>query len=273
VHKGVAAQLLKISPSDPRYLQILMKQLSQDRSEIEGFYVSFAVPEVKEHLRSVTADIVERYDVDGIHLDYIRYASKSFDYSRTALERFRAETEKNLPQGERRLLAQAALADPLIYTAVFPERWAQFLRDQVTDVVERIAVSVRMRKPGVMMTAAVFGDDENAYNLRSQDWKLWLECGLLDALCPMAYTTDTEVFKRQIQKARAFAMGRQIWAGVGAYQMPVEGAVEKIETARAIGVEGIVLFSYDSMVQTSPTNQRCDYLERLKSTVFREPLP
>lgn len=271
VHRGVAARLLRMDPRDPQYLQLLVKQISQDRSEIEGLYVSLAMPEVKEHIYNVAMDILEHYDIDGLHLDYIRHASPAFDYNRVTLARFTAELDKTLTSGERRLLSSVATTDPLIYTTVFPDRWAQFRRDQVTEVVERIYHGIKARKPHVLLTAAVFADDENASNARFQDWKLWLDRGILDGICPMAYTSDTETFKRQIEKALSYSMGHQIWAGIGAYQINVESAIEKIELARRIGVEGEVLFSYGAMVKPSPTNPSADYLEKLKSTVYKYP--
>jgi uncharacterized lipoprotein YddW (UPF0748 family) len=278
VHKAVAVQLLKFNPKDPEYLKILSKQVDQDKSEIEGLYASYAVPEVKEHLYSIAMDVLDHYEVDGIHLDYIRYASKSLDYNRVTLERFRSEIEKSMTPEEKKNLAAMAVSDPLVYTTTFPERWPQFLQDQVTALVERIAVGIKARKPGALLTAAVLANDEAALSRCSQDWKLWLARGYLDAVCPMAYTADTEIFRKQIQKARSAATGgRQLWAGVGCYQMPVESAIEKIELARGTGAEGIVLFSYDHMIKASKTNPKGDYLERLKSSLFKEaaeiPLP
>lgn len=268
VHRAVAAQLQKLDPKDPEYVRLLSGRMDQEKSEIEGLYISYAVPEVKEHLYNIAMDILEHYDVDGIHLDYIRYGGKALDYNRVTLEHFRAEIEKTLSAGERKVLASIAVDDPLVYTTAFPERWAQFLQDQVTAVVERISVGVKARKPEALMTAAVLADDEIALNRCFQDWKLWLERRLLDAVCPMAYTADTEVFKRQIQRARSFAMGRQVWAGVGSYQIPLESTIEKIETARTIGVDGVVIFSYDDMIRKSPANPRGDYLEALKARAF-----
>jgi len=268
VHRAVSSRLLKLDPKNPEYLRILAKRVDQDKSEIEGLYTSFAIPEVKEHLYDIAMDVTERYDVDGIHLDYIRCAARTLDYNRITLERFRMEMEKSLNAGEKQVFAAAAAADPLVYTTSFPGQWTRFLQDQVTDVVERISVGVKARKPSAMVSAAVLANDEAALNRCSQDWKLWLERGYLDAVCPMAYTADPVVYRSQVQKARANAAGRQLWAGVGAYQMPVEGAVEKIGIARSLGADGIVVFSYDHMIKTTPHNPAGDYMEKLKNAVF-----
>lgn len=263
VPRPIAADLLELAPSDPAYRARIVEWSKGDLTELEGLYLSPSHPGVQEHLYNVWMDVLEQYDVDGVHFDYVRYPNPFFDYSRPALEGFRAEVEKGLSEAERLLFARVAASDPLIYTTVYPDRWDRFRRDQVTTLVERIYQGVKQRKPHVMVTAAVFGNDEDAYARRFQDWKLWLERGLLDAVALMAYTPDTQVFKRQIAIARGFSFGGQVWAGIGAYRQPVESTLEKVAMARRIGIDGIVLFSYDSMVRPSETNPAGDYLERV----------
>jgi uncharacterized lipoprotein YddW (UPF0748 family) len=156
---------------------------------------------------------------------------RTIDFNRTALERFRAVVEKTIGEGERRLLAGIAVNDVLVYATTFPERFAQFQRNQVTDLVERIYHGVKMRKPRVAVSAAVFANDADAYERRYQAWKTWLKRGTLDVVCPMAYTPDTEVFRQQISVAVGNAAGRQVWSGIGAYRQSVEGTIEKIRVA------------------------------------------
>jgi hypothetical protein len=94
--------------------------------------------------------------------------------------------------------------------------------------------------------------------------------GILDVACPMAYSTDTEVFKKQIEIATvsAHAAGRRVWAGIGSYRIPADSTVEKINAARTLGSDGIVLFSYDFTVRPSELNPAGDYLERVRRTAF-----
>jgi uncharacterized lipoprotein YddW (UPF0748 family) len=98
--------------------------------------------------------------------------------------------------------------------------------------------------------------------------------GLLDVVCPMAYTPDTETFRKQIEVARlaASASGRRVWAGIGAYRIPAESAVEKIDAARSVGADGIILFSYDSTLSKGEFNPAGDYLERVRRAAFDLPL-
>jgi uncharacterized lipoprotein YddW (UPF0748 family) len=94
--------------------------------------------------------------------------------------------------------------------------------------------------------------------------------GILDVACPMAYTTDTAVFQKQIDVAAtsAHAAKRQVWAGIGAYRIPSESAVEKINVARTLKAEGFILFSYDFTARPSELNPDGAYLERIRRAAF-----
>jgi uncharacterized lipoprotein YddW (UPF0748 family) len=56
----------------------------------EKNFLSPANPEVNPYLLSVMKDLLA-YDIDGIHLDYIRYPCSAFDYSDAARAAFKAE--------------------------------------------------------------------------------------------------------------------------------------------------------------------------------------
>src|SRR5438067_10863923 len=256
VPRAVAADLYSMSPRDARYRQRIVDWSKANRSELEGVYTSPANPKVREHIYRIWMDVLKKYDVDGLHLDYIRFASPDFDYSRTSLRYFRKWLEPQLSKSERRVLSKALKENPLATTEKYTEKFGDFQREQVTKLVERIYHAVKKRRPDVIVSAAVFANDENAFTRRFQDWRRWLRMGILDVACPMAYTPDTAIFQKQIEVATssAHAAGRRVWAGIGAYRIPAESTVEKINTARTIGADGIILFSYDFTATPSTLN-------------------
>lgn len=215
-------------------------------------------------------DVLKHYRVDGLHFDYVRFASPDFDYSRTSLSQFQKWLWPQLTKQERQDLKASVKQDPLAAAEKFPSKFADFQRAQVTALVERIYRAVKKRRPQVMVSAAVFANDENAYTRRFQDWRRWLEMGILDVACPMAYTTDTAVFQKQIEVAVTTAQGakRKVWAGIGAYRIPSDSAVEKINVARALMTEGFILFSYDFTARPSELNPDGGYLERIRRSAF-----
>ena len=270
VPKPVAAELFKMSPRDPAYRQKIVEWSKANRAELEGVYTGPANPKVKDHIYRIWMDVLKRYRVDGLHFDYVRFASPDFDYSRTSLTRFYDWLKPQLSKSEREQLKQSLKKNPLAAPEMFPAKFADFQRAQVTALVERIYRGVKKQRPEALVSAAVFANDENAYTRRFQDWRRWLQMGILDVACPMAYTTDTAVFQKQIEVATstAHAANRRVWAGIGAYRIPSDSAVEKISVARALNAEGFILFSYDFTARPSELNPEGAYLERVRRAAF-----
>jgi uncharacterized lipoprotein YddW (UPF0748 family) len=247
VPRPLAEDLARMNPRDPQYLRRLSEYARARSDRVEGIFISPVHKGAVDHATKVIGDIVSRYDVDGIHLDYIRYPNDEFDYSARTLDEFRAEIDAKVTAAERRDYASRARGRPLFYTEMFPQGWQEFRRSRLTALVTKIRSTVKARRPQALLTAAVFPDANDAANRRFQNWSGWLEAGLLDAICPMAYTTDPALFRTQIANVEHLAGERPVWAGIGAFQIPSSAAIENIRAARQLGTEGVVLFSYDNL--------------------------
>lgn len=270
VPRAVATELYNTSPKAPHYRERIVEWSKANRAELEGVYTGPANPKVREHIYHIWMDILNHYAVDGLHFDYIRLASPDFDYSPPSLERFRKWLEPQLSSSEQHQLKQSLKDNPLAAADAYKDKFGDFQRAQITMLVERVYRGVKRQKPNVTVSAAVFGNDENAYTRRFQDWRRWLSMGILDVACPMAYSTDTAVFQKQIEIATtsAHAAGRKVWAGIGAYRIPVESTVEKINVARGLNADGIILFSYDFTARPGELNPDGAYLERVRRAAF-----
>ena len=211
----------------------LVHDAGRAEGDVEGYYLSPAIPAVADHLEDVVREVVRAYPVDGLHLDFIRYPGPSFDYSRAALEGFRRES------GDTDLLGGPARS---------PREWDAYRRQVLTALAARLADAARRERPGLVLSAAVAPDEAQAVNNKFQDWPGWLASGVLTALCPMTYTPDNRLFREQVESARQRAGGAQpVWAGIGAYRLDLPGIVEKVALARQSGARGVVLFSHESL--------------------------
>jgi uncharacterized lipoprotein YddW (UPF0748 family) len=201
-------------------------------ADVEGFYLSPSSAPATAHLEAVAHELVSRYAVDGLHLDFIRYPGRDYDYSRAALAGFRGRRGRGwLLDGPER----------------DPEGFERHRRDAVAAVVARLSAKARRARPGIVVSAAVV-PEEAAMRAKGQDWMRWLAGGALDAAIPMAYTPDSGLFAEQIAALRARVGPRAaLWAGIGAYRLDAPGVVEKVRAARASGASGVVLFSSDSL--------------------------
>ena len=264
VPRVLARELYDMSAWDVRYYTALQEYAAERPETVEGIYTSPSHPEVRARIRAVWMDLLVRYDLDGIHFDYIRFPSADFDYSRGALERFRAWVLPRLPEARIVELDDAARSNPLAYTTALPDAWDEFRRVQITSLVAEIYVEVKARRPELVVSAAVVADPETAYSLRFQDWASWLEQGILDIAVPMAYTADSRRFQSLVRSARAAAGHRdRVWAGIGIYMDTFAGAVDKVDLARAEDAGGIVLFSYDWAAGEGRGSGTEPYLRRL----------
>lgn len=269
VPRALGRELHDVDPAEPRFRRRLHAWARANVGEVEGVYSSPSHPAVKERVYAVWMDLVERYDLDGLHFDYIRFPSSAFDYSRGALARFRSWVAPRLSAERRAELDRAAASDPYAWPDGLPEAWDEFRRAQITELVERIYYGVKARRPEVVVSAAVFANREDALLHRFQDWPAWLERGILDVAVPMAYTPDADLYRRQIRAAReAAGSPDRLWAGVGAYLNGVDGTLEKIAIARDEGAGGVVLFSYDWAVTEGSPAGAVPFLERVGSEAF-----
>ena len=165
---------------------------AQGRRQPLGWYCSVnpCYPEVRKYLADVMAEIVGNYDVDGLHLDYIRFPNEKTDaYPASApvpdyprdprtIAMFRDATGKHPDQ------------DPLA--------WNNWRGAQLTQLVRDIRKRIKGLKPGVKLTAAVKSWPERGMRAHYQDTRRWLAEHLLDGVFPMNYATDAAQYEKNV---------------------------------------------------------------------------
>jgi uncharacterized lipoprotein YddW (UPF0748 family) len=249
VPRDLSRELARVEPFHPIYLTRLIEYAQARPQTVEGVYSSPSHPAVQDRVRAVWVDLASRYRVDGLHFDYIRYPSEAYDYSVGGLERFRGWLRSRIPVERFAALDAAYVSDLHAFVDGEPELWGSFQRAQITDLVRDVYRDVKAIRPDLVVSAAVIADQAEAEGRRFQEWANWLEEGILDVAVPMAYTDDPQRFSALVREARgAVPEPSRVWAGIGVYLNTAEGTTSMIELARAQGVGGIALFSYDWMV-------------------------
>lgn len=265
VPRALAGTLGRLDPTTAGYVGQLARWTRGEAESVEGLYLS-PVPEgAQDYTLSVITELMRAYPLDGLHLDYVRYPSADFDYSRAAVQAFRATQAAVAPLAERARLDRLAKTDLTAWPRMYPEAWDAFRRHRLTTLVTRIREVAKMERPGSLVSSAVVPDPEEARTMKFQDWSAWAEVGLLDVICPMAYATSVDAFAVQVTAAVAAAHGRPVWAGIGAWRLPVGRAADHLAAARRAGAAGVVLFSYDSLLTTG--SPRGVYFARLRPSL------
>src|SRR5260221_14721210 len=101
--------------------------------------------------------------------DNVRFDRHDFNYSRNSIKAFLKWLTPRFSMSERATLRTSLKQNPLAASETYKEKFGDFQREQVTNLVERIYRAVKKRRPGMIVSAAVFANDENAYTRRFQD--------------------------------------------------------------------------------------------------------
>ena len=187
-------------------------------------------------------EVARKYDVDGVHFDYIRYPGRQGCFCAGCRERF----EKAVGRKVARWPADVRLRGPL------HEQWMAFRREQITAVVAAVAERARKARPGVKISAAVFRNWPSDRDAVGQDWKVWCDRGYVDFVCPMDYTPRSEHFRAMVTSQRPWAGKVGCYPGIGVSVWPnptdVAKLIEQVRIARELGTKGFTIFNYDPPV-------------------------
>ncbi len=157
---------------------------------------------VRHYTVAVAMDLVRRYDIDGLHLDYVRWNEYS-GASALHKEPARPRLDGQITPAELADL-QANMASRYLYDSDHPYSagvpagfgsWEEWWRGSVTEFVHTLHDSVQAAKPWVRLSAAALGNYNwggwQGYGTVYQDAALWFNRGYVDQLIPMHYHWTT----------------------------------------------------------------------------------
>jgi uncharacterized lipoprotein YddW (UPF0748 family) len=194
VPRELAPDVMKIDVRSPAYLGRLARWVRSNAARVDGLYLSPLAPDAAGYLVAAVTVAAKRYPVDGVFLDAVRFPGADFDYSRHAMEIFRAETRPQLTFDERARLDEVEAIDPFGYAEEFPDRWRQFRQSRLTNLMSRMRKALAAVSPTLVISAGVESDPGTALADSFQDWTNWMETGLVDGVGRRSGTSGTIVF-------------------------------------------------------------------------------
>lgn len=225
-------------------------RLQRDAKGGEVMWMNPAHPLNVRHHLDIIREILARYDVDGIHLDYIRYPGADSCYSSYTREKFADRTGSTITAWPADVRTGGALREAFV-------KWRC---STITSFVRQTRELLDAEKPGTKLSAAVWGAYPQIIDSIGQDWAEWTREGLVDFLTPMNYANDlyrfTALLDQQIKLPGA--RGR-IYPGIGVTanesQLTGDQVVQQIVAARQRGINGFALFDLSQTLvdDTLPT--------------------
>ena len=223
-----------------------------------GNHLYFASPlneEFRDYVTSLMKEAVTKYDLDGIHLDYIRFSGMDVpdtDYSKEAVAGF--IKRYGLQPDEKRTQA--------------PKLWIYYRTSGVDELVHLANEKIRSFDKDIFISAAVApnGPPSDYQPNYLQNWPLWLEKGYVDFVVPMTYSPNPlnvkGWFNSAVNKAPRFG---PVYAGVSAFdlldRLTLNSQVSVL--GRSSGSLGSIFFAYDHFDWHG--------LNVLKAGVFNQP--
>lgn len=157
-------------------------------SDGNGGYFTWAShehPAVRQFLIDLAVEVVDRYDIDGIQFDRVRYPSTSFGYDPATSAAWQAYSGQAPP----------ANVDAAAWKRWRADRLIAFHHDLYTAVKARRA-SVRVTDAPTVMPGA--------YDTYLQDWPAWLQGGSLDLVYPQVYRTTAAAYITTLDQQLAY---------------------------------------------------------------------
>jgi hypothetical protein len=162
--------------------------------------VSPGLEDVRNYSVNVAMEIVRNYDIDGLHLDYVRW-NEHINTNRNSaplpeqLNRLDGIISQNDVDALNANSSGRYLYDyEHPYSAGVPDgfsTWEKWWRWSVTEFVSTLHDSIQAVKPHVKLSAAVLGKYNwsgwQGYGTVYQDGALWYNNGYLDHIMPMSY--------------------------------------------------------------------------------------
>lgn len=190
--------------------------------------------------RDSMLEVVQNYDVDGIHFDYIRYPSGNNCYCDGCRDRFEQQTGSTVTNWP----------DDVVDGGPLESAFLDWRREQITNLVSAVYQGVKAIKPNVKVSAAVFSSYAYCKDGVGQDWVDWINRGIVDFLCPMDYTNDFDRFENLVSEQLDYSLDRiPIYPGIGASSSSSsfgpDGVIVQVSTTRRLDTGGFIIFNFD----------------------------
>ena len=238
---------------------------------VEGVFAELSHEGYRAHVAAVAKEIVSRYAIDGVHLDYIRRPILDGGYDEQTLMRF----ARSLGRSPQSLMpGWAASVEPKLHRwpnysdevdNELHRAWNESRRGSVTAAVAAVREAIDGARAGtsgarpgaggamtpgytpVLLSAAVIPDPVRARKRFAQDWPRWLREGHLDFVVPMCYARGRDAVAEQVSAVLGESRADQVVLGVGVWNQPLGEASRALRAALGMKPRGVCAFSFGAL--------------------------
>lgn len=237
------------------------KTYVRHKTEHNGYFLDPANPEVTTFLTELINEIANKYDIDGINLDYTRYPNSqnkdvpSYKYSNWGYTEFARKEFTDLYE-----------VDPveIEYDTIMWNKWDEYRREKIHNYVKQIHDALKEPEiitdengmiyedkkentKDILLTAVIFPNYEVCLETKQQNWAKWSRENLIDGVTPLILTSDNELFHKILKDVKNRLSNKtKVYTGlfVGFLEAEPEDLLRQISVSRSLKSEGIILFDW-----------------------------
>ena len=214
------------------------KRLQQSYNGEEQPWLCPSNPENVKLEHDALLEVAQRYDIDGIHFDYIRYPGADHCFCPPCRERFEKASGAVV----------ATWPKDVQMKGIRRAEWETWCQNNITTLVRAVSEDIHKLKPAMKVSAAVFRNWDTDRHWVMQDWKLWCERGYLDFVCPMDYTENEGTYEGWMKRQKELAGPAGLVPGIGASSshtmLTADRVINQINLTRKYDTKGFIIFNF-----------------------------
>ena len=214
----------------------------------EGIFLSPNHPQVNNYLSSVFSDLIDNYDIDGLHFDYIRFQDDIYGYNKVGRNIFEARYGFDPFDIERNIIS-TKYGWSLSEIDSVKEIWKNYKSGNINNLIYNIKNRIDSLDKNIKLSAAVKANPLISKKKWSQDWKSWIDEDLVDFVVTMNYDPSFFNFNKNIESIRKEIDNvnlNKVIMGIAVYNQDALDVSDKIYLSYIYNFKGISLFPYDS---------------------------
>lgn len=230
---------------------------------IEGFFIDPSDRQNMLDMQMYISTVIQKYEVDGIHLDYLRYPSLEYSYSpngRTNYFRKKWYDPIEISQS-----SDITITNDVGSRYNFNiNTYKSYLREKLTTFLIELKEYIQKFEKSIELSAAVKPDRTIAYESYFQDWGYWISNDICDRIVIMNYDTVMTNFNNNLNFNLSEKCNSKIIVGISTYNQDFEAVLNRIKLVKDRKNGGYAIFSYNYL------KEHPAYLRNLKAVLSNQ---
>jgi len=257
-----------LAKSHPDWL-LKTKDGSIFQKEGNGYiFLDPANTSVQDFLVNVYAELLTNYpNVLGLNLDYIRYpvSSKESDtgYTLFAMKDYLKTKLVNVDDDKVEETFNR-------YINRDYDSFTKYRADKVTAFVKKVRDMVDTKFDNIILSTAVFPNEQESYNTKKQDFTTWFKNNYLDVVTPMAYYDDNSALRYYLNEMVSSSNNTYCYSGISSiyHSLSKDMLFSQIDICLELS-DGFVIFGSQKLLNNEMYISALN--ERFKSLQYHLP--